>query len=340
MCKTAGHDTESTGGIVLRIHFTYEDLERTVVAPTADPLWEMLLSGFRLRENDRLPIFEPWARNVRADHRAREGMALGARLLAALAPSAPYFPDFLTPPEAGQGLASGLAALSATSPVEMRAQLTRLDAIAPLPRWIRPLADGDRDLLGDVATAFGRYHDAALGPYSDLVQRAVDADRSLRAQQFLTGGIEAMLTGIRPVAQWRRPVLEVEHAVEQDLHLRGRGLRLVPSFFCGRTACTLADPALPPTLVYPIDPGCRWTFAEADRRPLRVLIGATRAAVLAAVGTGATTTELARHVGTSPASASRHATVLRDCGLITTRRDGMAVVHNLTSLGEALLEHH
>ncbi|MEV6648817.1 winged helix-turn-helix domain-containing protein [Amycolatopsis sp. NPDC051371] len=267
-------------------------------------------------------------------------MAPGATLLAALAPAAPYFPDFLTPPEASRGLTEGLAALFATPRVELRAQLTRLDAVAPVPEWVRPLADGDRDLLTEITAALARYHDAMLGPCFELVQGAIDADRSLRAQQFLTGGIEAMLAGIGPVARWRRPVLEVEHAVDQDLYLEGRGLRLVPSFFCGRTACTLADPALPPVLIYPIDASCRWTQAGNNGRSLKVLIGATRAAVLAAIGTGTTTTRLARCVGTSPASASRHTTVLRDCGLITTRREGMAVMHNLTPLGEALLEHH
>jgi DNA-binding transcriptional ArsR family regulator len=261
-------------------------------------------------------------------------------MLAALAPAARYFPDFLTPPESRDGLAEGLAALAATSSADLRAQLARLNAVTPVPGWIRPLADGDRDLLAEIAGALAGYHDAVIGPCADLVQSAIDADRSLRAQQFLNDGIDGVLTGIGPVTHWRDLVLEVEHAVDQDLYLRGRGLRLVPSFFCGATACTLADPELPPVLIYPIDAGCRWAHAVASRHALRTLIGATRATVLAAIGPGATTTELARRAGTSPASASKHTAVLRDCGLLTTRREGMAVVHNVTPLGEALLDHH
>lgn len=323
---------------MLRVHFTESDLARTVVASAVDPLWEVLLSGFRLRERDRLPIFEPWVRSLRSDRRARERMAPGAKVLAALAPAAPYFPDFLTPPESAGGLGEGLAAISATPRTELRAQMVRLDAVAPVPGRLRRLAEGDRELLDELSGVLGTYYDAVVGSCSDLVQGAIDADRSLRAQQFLAGGIAGVLSAIGPVARWQYPVLEVEHAVDQDLYLGGRGLRLVPSFFCGTTACTLADPELPPVLIYPVDPSCRWSEAVADRQPLRALIGATRAAVLAASCSGASTTELANRVGTSPASASRHAAVLRACGLLTTRRDGMTVIHSITPLGEALLD--
>jgi len=323
---------------MLRLHFTESDLARTFV-DSVDPLWETLLSGFRLRERDRLPIFEPWIRRIRSDQQAQERMRPGATLLATLAPTGPYFPDFLTPADSGGGLGEGLFAVAATSRTELRAQLERLDDIAPLPGSLRGLADGDRELLTRVTRALGDYYQAAIGGVSDLVRGAVDADRSLRAQQFLAGGVDAVLAGIGPVVRWHYPVLEVRHDVDQDLYLHGRGLRLVPSFFCGTTACTLADPALPPVLVYPIDPSCRWLDALAGGDPLQALIGRTRTAVLAATGAGASTTDLANRVGTSTASASRHATVLRACGLLNSRRDGSAVVHTLTPLGEALLEH-
>jgi DNA-binding transcriptional ArsR family regulator len=39
----------------------------------------------------------------------------------------------------------------------------------------------------------------------------------------------------------------------------------------------------------------------------------------------------------SAPSASAHTKVLRECGLITTKRDGKAVRHALTALGEQLL---
>jgi predicted transcriptional regulator len=50
-----------------------------------------------------------------------------------------------------------------------------------------------------------------------------------------------------------------------------------------------------------------------------------------------TTTELAGRLRTSLATASHHATVLRQAGLITNRRNGNAVLHLITPLGRALL---
>ncbi|MGW6836569.1 ArsR/SmtB family transcription factor [Streptomyces sp. NPDC054949] len=53
--------------------------------------------------------------------------------------------------------------------------------------------------------------------------------------------------------------------------------------------------------------------------------------------TPAGTGDLARRTGTSPATASHHATVLRAAGLLSTGRDGNGVRHTLTPLGRALL---
>jgi DNA-binding transcriptional ArsR family regulator len=67
------------------------------------------------------------------------------------------------------------------------------------------------------------------------------------------------------------------------------------------------------------------------------LVGRTRAAVLFAARTRPTTSELAQRVGISAASASEHATVLREAGLITTHRHRNTVRHTLTRIGVDLL---
>jgi DNA-binding transcriptional ArsR family regulator len=71
---------------------------------------------------------------------------------------------------------------------------------------------------------------------------------------------------------------------------------------------------------------------------LDALLGATRSAVLRSVDRGATTSQLARRLGTSLSSVSRHAAVLRDAGLITSHRYDKTVLHALTPLGVAILE--
>jgi DNA-binding transcriptional ArsR family regulator len=102
----------------------------------------------------------------------------------------------------------------------------------------------------------------------------------------------------------------------------------------------LADPDLPPTLVYPVTDES-WDyqlFAARPSRELATLFGTTRAAVLAAARGGATTTELAERLHVNASSISRHTTALRGAGLITTRRRGASVLHTVSPLGTALLD--
>ena len=132
---------------------------------------------------------------------------------------------------------------------------------------------------------------------------------------------------------------------DADIHLRGRGLSLVPSLFVGDRLVLLTDlgePEAPIRLVFPSAPDTLalarlWSNGNGHGGALAALLGHNRAAVLLRIADGCTTSELAQRAGISLASASQHATVLREAGLITTRRDGGAVLHNLTSLGANLL---
>lgn len=329
--------------MVLSIHFTSEDLARTSVAARADPLWEVLLSGFVLRDQDRPLEFRSWIEQIRARPDQAARMRPGAQLLSVLAPLSPYIPDFLTPDDSKSGLDAGLEALLATPRRRLRDELRRLACHVRLPGWIRPIAEGEVVALTRVAEGLRTYYDVAISPYGELIQVSVDADRARRAHGMLDSGIVGLFRGLRPLVRWQFPVLEVDYPVDQDLHLAGRGLRLVPSYFCDRVPVSLVDSELPPVLVYPIDQDCRWgQIAALDgHRPLDALMGVTRAAALRALDTdlGVTTTQLARRLHTSPASASRHASVLRHGGLITSHRDGKAILHSLTPLGTALLRH-
>jgi len=328
---------------VLRIYFTSDDVARTSLAATADPLWETVLSRFRLHEPRPRPVFQPWVRRIRADPTLSAGVRPGARMLAALAPFGPYFPDFLTPCESRNGLAAGLEAIMSTPRRRLRDELCRLARHAPVPGWAGPLAEGDPAALAWLRSALRGYYAAAIAPQHDLIQASVDADRARRAHGFLNGGVDGLFATLSPVMRWRPPVLEVDYGVDRELRLGGRGLRLIPSFFCQRSPISLADPDLTPVLLYPIDQDLRWA-PPGTTRPgsLDALLGGTRAAVLReiAAGAGASTTQLARRLRISAASASRHTAVLRDGGLVVTHRHGPAVLHTITSLGTRLLNRH
>ncbi|MFF0869724.1 ArsR/SmtB family transcription factor [Nonomuraea sp. NPDC003560] len=98
----------------------------------------------------------------------------------------------------------------------------------------------------------------------------------------------------------------------------------------------MADPSLPPILVFPIQ------HEMPDDVPddaLPDLLGATRARVLRCIAAtdGRTTSELARRTGASLSSASTHAQVLQRAGLITSTRHANMVIHQLTRLGGDLI---
>jgi DNA-binding transcriptional ArsR family regulator len=149
-------------------------------------------------------------------------------------------------------------------------------------------------------------------------------------------GFEA---GLHHHAAFKDNVLEIsDSVVDKEIHLEGRGLRLVPSYFkeTHTRLMTLADPALPQVLVYPIDRAAG-LVASVAREPLAALLGRTRAALLELAETDGSTTQLARRLEISPAAASQHLTIMREAGLIVSVREANAMRHLTTPLGRAIL---
>jgi DNA-binding transcriptional ArsR family regulator len=320
---------------MLRIHFTDADLARTRMAAEPDPLWEIGLSLCRFQTRQGRWAYAEWFRDTR-QRLAEAGLdhIVRARLIP-LFPRAAYYPDFLNPAEAADGLDAGLAAIVATPVERIRHEVEHFASITTTPSWAGRLVE--RDVREDLADCLRRYYDTAIAPYRERAQARIDAERSIRARTLLHGGTEALLRDLGPSMRWQAPVLHVEYPmVDCDLQLGGRGLLLVPSYFCWGWPIALADPLLPPVLVYPL---LHEDLAPTNTNtaPLTVLLGRTRAIVLRATAAGATTGELARAAGVSAPAASQHTTALRDAGLISSRRHGPTVLHTLTPLGASLL---
>ncbi|HCA84022.1 MAG TPA: ArsR family transcriptional regulator [Streptomyces sp.] len=323
---------------MLRIHFTGRDLARIRIAARPDALWETVLSFHRLRDKRGAAVFGDW----RSEARAR--LNRETRLLGSLVPVRGYFPDFLTPPEGVLGMEPAMEALRETPHDRLRCDLGRLAACRPqLPLRHQELADGGAAPLGRLIGVLRDYHRAAVAPYWPHIRAQIEADRAARGRALLDGGADRLLSSLPRTTRWRPPVLEADYPVDRDLHLGGRGLLLLPSFFCRGTPVTFHDPELTPVLVYPVQhtpesaPAGPPRPCAADVSSLGKLVGHTRSAVLRTISTGCTTGELARRVGVSAASASQHASVLREAGLVVTLRHGSAVLHTLTPLGAALL---
>ena len=316
---------------MLRIHFTPEDLARTRISAGPQPMWEILLSTNRLRERDGDVVFGGWRRSVAARTPAT------TRLLTDLAPVVGYAVDFLTPTGTALTLDDALETLRSTPQRRLRTDLAVLAGSRKLPAWTVSLANGCPDTLRRLVEAVDRYFAVCLAPYWARVRARVDQERARTGATLADSGWESVLERLHPTARWRYPVLEVGYPVEHDLHLNGRGLHLVPSFFCRGLPTTFLDAEFEPTLVYPIEHAVGW--AEADpTQPLAALLGRTRARVLESLGERpGTTSDVASRTGTSLPTASQQAGTLRAAGLVQTRQNGQSVLHSITPLGRALL---
>ncbi|MFF5497443.1 helix-turn-helix domain-containing protein [Streptomyces aquilus] len=323
---------------MLRIHFDWSDLQNVRIAQQPDPLWELMCAICRWQTRQGPLSFGHWRRETtqRLAQDVRAARAL--RTLRTFVPATGYIPDFLTPPLTGEGLEAGLESVRATPRDRLVTELTRLAVSTPLPRRARGLyepAFGSLMLIADVMRHSFR---SLLEPYWEQVRSAVSDDVSLRTRALLDGGTAALLDGLRPFARWNPPYLDVDYPVERELRLEGRGLVLVPSYFCWRRPTALADPGLDPVLVYPVTKQPIEILRTGGER-LDRLLGRTRSAVLADVAghRSRTTGEVARRLRLAPASASYQIGVLREAGLIVSHRDGKHVEHSATALAHNLL---
>lgn len=321
---------------MLRIHFTPEDFAHVRLARTPDPLWEIVCSLHRLQTTQGRWAYADWycsAREALVGNR-RLGDAV-RRLLVPVLPRARYFPDFLTPHESADGLDRGLTAIRDTPSARVAREVHRLEEVNGAPSWARRLVE--RRTREEFVKVLRAYHDAVIAPHHDRICAGLTGERSLRAHQALDTGIDGLLAGLTPAMRWQPPVLHIDYVEDRDVHLEGRGLHLVPSFFCWQTPITLADDTLQPVLVYPLHRSRLPAPARPSDASLAALLGKTRAAALRALALGATTSELARFLSVSPATVTHHTTVLRDAGLIISRRSHNTVLHTITPLGAAML---
>ncbi|MGW5718049.1 ArsR/SmtB family transcription factor [Amycolatopsis sp. NPDC003865] len=322
---------------MLRIHFTADDLARIQVHQEPHPLWEVLLSLHQLQTQEGNHVFEDWRRETKAS------LPASTAILTALARPKGYSPDFLTPPTTAYDLETTLDQLVETDARDLRADLTMLARETRLPRWAHSMARGDRKPLPLLADHIREYHSTALAPYWPAIRAHIHTSREHVAELLVSCGIEGVLRELFGDSTWRDNTLHVPYPADQDLRLQGRGLALIPSFFCWRRPITLASARAAPVLVYPVRhaPGWFSALSRGTSAPpsLEKLMGHTRATILSVLGgsCGLNTTELAGAVHTSLASASQHATALRDAGLITTVRLTSGAVHKVSQLGAKLL---
>ncbi|GAA3086259.1 ArsR/SmtB family transcription factor [Streptosporangium carneum] len=292
-----------------RIYFTVEDLAQTRIVTAKQSVAETLFAMELIRRGTGGAFFGAWHRSI------RRRLGTRAHAMAVLARSARLGYELLPP------------AKGTSEPLELK--LTS--------HW-----GGDTQLTALV----NEFYKVALAPYGKPIHDYLEADRIFRGEVLLNGGVDALFSTLHPCVAWNAPVLEVDAPMGQDIHLEGRGLLIMPSLFLFDRLTVISSPDhpyAPPLLIYPttLDKASAsriWNTPEASEQALSALVGNTRARILKSLTKSYTTSELGRLIGISAAAASQNTAILRQAGLITTRRKSNEVFHTLTPLGAALVQ--
>jgi Helix-turn-helix domain len=326
--------------MVWRIHFTADDLERIQVRPTLGPLAETVKAMGLLR----------CPQQPRVTYRQWRGQVKG-RLTPQMAAFTAMIPpgskgvdlSMLTGPAAT--LEEGVKALLTVPREHLLTEMEFADRECKLPAAVWAAAEPGHARL-QLAAAAVAAHQVLVEPYWTRIHACLHAEHVAGLRALAAGGPDRLLASLQSQwIRWRPPVLEVLVPADYDVRLNGLGLALMPSAFVGQIPSlhhNPNDPGSAPWLVVPpadgrLEQRHLWGNPRPRGAALAALVGRNRAAVLRTLADGCSTTELADRVGISLAAASQHASVLRDAGLITTHRQGSAVLHVLTPLGVELL---
>lgn len=312
---------------MLRLAFTAQDLLRTRLAPEPAPLMELGFALAILQRHDVL--FERWRRAT------RPLLPSTARPLFDLVPPSAAGPLFLDP--ISDGLEDGLDAVLSTPTPVVGAELRRVVANGPISPWVRALDARDADAWTVLADAVRAAHEAVLVEMWPRVRACYRAEVALRGRVWAAGGVRAVLGCVHPGTTWDGDTLQIPARSDLRIDLGGLGVTLMPSVLWRDGPLFGRHPDGSLLILYPAATPLPLSDTDPSEESIAGLLGGTRALILALTAATRTTTELARAAGISAASASQHTKILRAAGLITTSRDGKAVLHSLTPLGDLLL---
>ncbi|MET7753769.1 DUF5937 family protein [Streptomyces sp. NPDC005389] len=321
-------------------HLRFGEADPLRIRFAISPLWETHSAVRVLARPGKQGYHLPWMRRIASA--ARE-LDLGPLHL--LMPLHGHSPDFLYPPPLGPAASfeDEMAAVRETDPALALDDFER--ALADTP-GAAGTAEGRR-LLADPAGAVLRLAEllqaaweALIAPDWPRLRALLEADVAYHSRRLAEGGLERLLDELHPAFAWdaETATLEVAYHGEHIRPLDGQGLVLMPSVFIWPDVVSGFDPPWQPTVVYPAR-GIGGLWSEAgDRTPeaLGRLLGPVRADVLCALAEPMGTTALSHLLGRAPSTVSAHLAVLRDAGLLTSRRYGHQVLYERTPLGIAV----
>jgi DNA-binding transcriptional ArsR family regulator len=281
-------------------------------------------------------VLEPWRREI-----AGSVQTVDLELLRAVVPRAPLAPDFMfawsTDP--ATTIDEQVEELAAQPLDVLRSEIETVWPRGLPPTLVRLFADpGGARRLADVVWD---YWQAAIAPYWSRMRAVIDDDVAYRASRVLRDGLFDLLTDLHPQVSLEGRRLLVDKPHLGDVSYGESDLTLIPSVFVwphllvGQNREGLFDLNYPARGIGRVWEGL--APAEPASDALATLVGRTRARILRELTVPATTTQLARRLGQSPGTVNTHLGVLRDAGLLTSRRSGRNVYYRGTNLAASIL---
>jgi DNA-binding transcriptional ArsR family regulator len=319
---------------MLRLRLKAADVARIRFGQNPHPVGTAILASQALRQPTVAAAAPVLTRRVRA-------AAAPLRPLFELLPPTGFLPDFLTPRDGLDSVEAGLAAIRSAPATRIRADVAAALAHLPATAMRRRLAAADPEVLEAVVAALRRFFRDVLAPDWPVLVEEHRHQVGVAAHRYALSGVDGVLSGLHPAVRWRAGVLDIDtwSTGLREVTLDGRGVVLVPSPFAGSRPRVLVDPDRPALVVYPAGSPATLTPGPAADDPLAGLIGRTRGAILRVVARPGrhTTSTVGLDAGVSASSSSEHLKALRAAGLVSSHRDGGAVVHRPTELCAALL---
>jgi DNA-binding transcriptional ArsR family regulator len=250
------------------------------------------------------------------------------------------WPEFLIPAPltAGVSIDDDLAALRRTTARQVRASLRRVFG-TQLPDAAATLAARPAEGLRVIAKELRAAHDRLIAPHWPRIRAVLDADVSHRARQLATGGAEKLFADLHPDLRWSDGRLMLDWRTDRPVNRGPGGLVLIPVALGPSYVMIKKSTSTQTTVRYPArGVAALWTAGtQAPPGSVVRLLGRTRAELLEALRSPATTTDLAHALGVTPSAVSQHLGVLRESGLVARERSGRSVLYLTTTLGAALL---
>lgn len=284
------------------------------------------------------PLQWGWFRSVRGRTHSE-----AFRVMAVVSGMDGYMPDFLTgTPSGDMTPGEELERLRAVPEERLRFDLEKmvLRSSGARQQEIRDLIAAPDRARALIAEAWEEVWEALLAPVWPQMLRLLRADVAVRARRSGDVGLAEMAGTLHSTVTWADEIVRVQlRRHEEIVDCAGTGLVLVPSVMMPTRGCAvLTERPAQPTIFYPAHGVSEtWYRDGADAlEALTALLGQARARLVMELQQPLSTSECAALTDLAVSTASHHLAVLRDAGLVDSRRSGVRVLHTRTPLGEAL----